>query len=72
MMTEGGSDYPRQTRDTKDSGMHLFLNILIIIILTLFFQNELAAEERLKAGIWKGTFLTHDRIRYKIKSVVSG
>lgn len=53
--------------------IHLFWIISILFMFIIFFQNKLAAEEtfRIKAGMWKGTFLTHDGTRYKLKYIVS-
>lgn len=45
--------------------------MFVVFISALCFQNKAAAEEKLKAGTWKGTYLTRDGSRYKIKYIVS-
>jgi hypothetical protein len=71
MMIESEPEFSHQIQNTKNRGMHLFWKISIVFILALFFQNETAAQEKLRAGTWKGTFLTHDERLYKIKYIVS-
>lgn len=71
MMTESEPEYSHQIQETKDRGMHLFWKIFLVLILALFFQNEIAAKEKLRTGAWKGTFITYDGRLYKIKYIVS-
>ena len=71
MMTESQPGYSHQIQETKDRGKHLFWKISMFLILALFFQNGIAAEEKLRTGTWKGTFMTYDGMLYKIKYIVS-
>ena len=52
-------------------GRQIFWIMLIVFISALCFQDKTAAEENLKAGIWKGAYFTHDGSRYKIEYIVS-
>ena len=69
--TENGMDYVNAPQAEEVCRAHLYWKICTVIILALLFQNEAAAEEKLKAGIWKGTFLTHDGMLYRIQFIVS-
>jgi hypothetical protein len=71
MMTESEPGYTHQIQETKDRGKHLLWKISMFLILALFFQNEIAAEEKLRTGEWKGAFITYDGMLYKIKYIVS-
>jgi hypothetical protein len=44
--------------------------LLSVVMLALFCLPTLAGDRTLKAGTWKGTFLTHDGTLYKIKYIV--
>ena len=71
MMTKGKTEYSHHPQDTKSRRMQLFWKIIMVLVLVIFFQNHAAAGEKLKAGVWKGTFLTHDKRLYKVKYIVS-
>ena len=51
--------------------MQLFWKIFIVFVLALFFLDDAAAGDKLKAGVWKGTFLTYDNRLDKVKYIVS-
>ena len=71
MVTKNKTEYSHHLQDTKAGGMQLCWKIVIIFILILFFQDDVAAIDKLKTGVWKGTFLTHDNRLYKVKYIVS-
>jgi len=48
-----------------------FLYLFMAICFVLLSGNDLFAEEKLKAGKWKGTYIIHDGRKYKIECIVS-
>ena len=71
MITKSKTEYSHHLRETKAGGLHLFWKIFIVFLLAFFIQDDASGGDKLKAGVWKGTFLTHDSRLYKMKYIVS-